>query len=306
MCPSLPPDPAAWRRQRRQSRPPRHRRLKHPWITTVLVLLAVLLGFGGLGSLLDHEKKPTSKTATVEGMATQPQPETRSPQATRSSPEPSAEPTVPIAAPPESPTPGVVVLRVIDGDTIELRGNGKIVPDGAVARVRLLAIDTPEHGACFADTATARTAELLPPGSSVRIERDIQLTDRYDRYLLYVWTEQNVFVNESLVRSGHAEATLYPPNDKHWSTISRAEEAARTADIGLWSACSDATATATTPNPTPEPPSPDPGKPPGLPDGPPAGASDVDCSDLPGPVWVGSDDPHRLDRDGDGIGCDTN
>ncbi|MFI8372139.1 excalibur calcium-binding domain-containing protein [Streptomyces sp. NPDC085466] len=42
------------------------------------------------------------------------------------------------------------------------------------------------------------------------------------------------------------------------------------------------------------------------PPGPPAGVPDVDCSDLPGPVWVGPSDPHRLDRDGDGIGCELN
>ncbi|MEU3278053.1 excalibur calcium-binding domain-containing protein [Streptomyces antibioticus] len=42
------------------------------------------------------------------------------------------------------------------------------------------------------------------------------------------------------------------------------------------------------------------------PPGPPAGIPDVDCSDLPGPVWVGPSDPHRLDRDGDGIGCELN
>ncbi|MER5180953.1 thermonuclease family protein [Streptomyces sp. NPDC002896] len=104
----------------------------------------------------------------------------------------------------------MVVLRVIDGDTIEVRGDGRIVPKGTVARVRLLEIDTPERGACFADAATARTIELLPPGSSARIQRDAELTDRYDRYLLYVWNERGTFVNQSLVSSGHAEAVLFP------------------------------------------------------------------------------------------------
>ncbi|HET6635520.1 MAG TPA: hypothetical protein VFH77_10925 [Streptomyces sp.] len=42
----------------------------------------------------------------------------------------------------------------------------------------------------------------------------------------------------------------------------------------------------------------------GLPAGPPPGP-DLDCSDLSGPVWVGGSDPHDLDRDGDGIGCDS-
>ncbi|MEU4201906.1 hypothetical protein [Streptomyces sp. NPDC045470] len=38
--------------------------------------------------------------------------------------------------------------------------------------------------------------------------------------------------------------------------------------------------------------------------GPSTGGPDVDCSDLDGPTRVGPDDPHRLDRDGDGVGCE--
>ncbi|WP_307679714.1 thermonuclease family protein [Streptomyces sp. V4I2] len=199
--------------------------------------------------------------------------------------------------------PSVVVLRVIDGDTLEMRGDGRVLPKNTVARVRLLEIDTPERGACFADNATARTATLLPPGSRVRAERDVELTDRYDRYLLYVWNEQGTFVNESLVRSGHAEAVLYPPNDKYWPRISDAEDAAQQAGAGLWTACHQQPETSITP---PDSSAPDTPARPDLPDGPPAGAPDVDCSDLSGPVWVGPDDPHRLDRDGDGIGCEAN
>jgi endonuclease YncB( thermonuclease family) len=206
--------------------------------------------------------------------------------------------------PPAAPPAGVVVLRVIDGDTIEVRGDGRIVPKDAVARVRLLEIDAPERGACFADAATARTAALLPTGSTVRTERDAELTDRYDRYLLYVWNEQGVFVNESLVHSGHAKAVLFPPNDKYWPTVSRAEDAAEKAGAGLWTACPvPPEPPASTPDTT-EPAAPDTSARPDLPNGPPAGP-DVDCSDLPGPVWVGPDDPHRLDRDGDGIGCES-
>ncbi|MFC8920134.1 thermonuclease family protein [Streptomyces sp. NPDC057116] len=132
---------------------------------------------------------------------------------------------------------GPVVLRVIDGDTIEVRGDGRVIPDGAVARVRLLEIDTPERGDCFSREATARTAELLPVGSRLRTERDVELKDRFDRYLLYVWNDKDVFVNESLVRSGHATKGLFEPNDKYWPTMTRAEDAARRAGAGLWSAC---------------------------------------------------------------------
>jgi endonuclease YncB( thermonuclease family) len=52
-----------------------------------------------------------------------------------------------------------------------------------------------------------------------------------------VWNESGVFVNESLVRSGHAKAVLFEPTDKHWKTMSEAETDARRAGAGLWSAC---------------------------------------------------------------------
>jgi hypothetical protein len=186
-----------------------------------------------------------------------------------------------------------------------VRGDGGIVPENTVARVRLLAIDTPERGACFADEATARTAALLPKGSTIRTERDTELMDRYDRYLLYVWNEQGAFVNESLVRSGHAKAIHFPPNDKYRSAISRAENAAEQTGVGLWTAGPGPPSALppTTPD-TPEPADPATLTRPGLPPGAPAGP-DLDCSDLNGPVWVGSDDPHRLDGDGDGIGCES-
>ncbi|WP_033328502.1 thermonuclease family protein [Streptomyces yerevanensis] len=206
-----------------------------------------------------------------------------------------------------------MVERIIDGDTIEVRGGSGILPQNQTTKVRLLEIDAPEVGTCYSSEATTRTAELLPVGSTVRIERDVELKDPYDRYLLYVWNDQDEFVNQSLVRTGHAKAVLYPPNDKYWPQISQAGDAAEQDLSGLWLAC-DTTATTPEEPDTPLPPDTDaPGAPlppdtdPGssLPPGPPSGP-DVDCSDLAGPVWVGDSDPHRLDRDGDGIGCDTN
>ena len=46
------------------------------------------------------------------------------------------------------------------------------------------------------------------------------------------------------------------------------------------------------------------GRPFGMPPGPAWYGVDLDCSDISGPVWVGGSDPHRLDGDGDGIGCE--
>jgi hypothetical protein len=122
--------------------------------------------------------------------------------------------------------------------------------------------------------------------------------------LLYVWNEHDAFVNRSLVADGYAESALYEPNDKYWQTISQAGDAAEQKGAGVWSGCE---AESESPPPPPRPETPEPSTPgDSYPQGPPADAPDVDCSDLPGPVRVGPGDPHRLDRDGDGIGCDTN
>lgn len=319
MCPSPPPDPDAWRDHSWQPSaegprdPKRPKRLKHPWITAVLVIVGLLLGLGGLGTLLDDGQQRTSGTTQpTQTSTTQPSGKPRSDSPADATKPPAEPPNRPAATPTTKPKPpstspaGGVVLRIVDGDTLEVRGDGRILPKDTVARVRLLEIDTPERGACFADKATARTTTLLPPGSRIRAERDVELTDRYDRYLLYVWNEQGTFVNESLVRSGHAEAVLYPPNDKYWTKISHAETHAQQTGAGLWTVCPEQPDTSSTPPDSPDSPAPDTTAHPDLPDGPPAGVPDVDCSDLPGPVWVGPDDPHRLDRDGDGIGCDAN
>lgn len=293
--------------------PRRPRRLNRLW-TVLLVLSLGVLALAGLGALVENQEKSASESTSNPT----PVPTTRAPAAPPSSeqsPSPTGSPSLaggsprapttattgnaPAAGVPKGSAP-VVVRRVIDGDTVEVRGDGRVVPRNASVRVRLLEIDTPERGTCYADAATDRTTALLPPGSTAHVVRDDELKDRYGRYLLYLWNDRGVFVNESLVRSGHAEAVLFPPNDKYWSRIARAEAAARRADTGLWGACPGPTK----PPATSHPPTSGPAHS-GLPDGPPAGIPDVDCSDLPGPVWVGSTDPHRLDRDGDGIGCEA-
>ncbi|WP_226962376.1 MULTISPECIES: thermonuclease family protein [unclassified Streptomyces] len=283
-------------------------------MTALLVVLVLVLGLGGLGALIGENPEPTRGTAAPTPLASTTQPSDQpgpDEPAGRTTP-PAGRSEGPAVAPTTKPPPrttapaGGVVLRIIDGDTLEVRGDGRILPKDTVSRVRLLQIDTPERGACFADEATARTTALLPPGSRFRAERDVELTDRHHRHLLYVWNERGTFVNESLVRGGHAEAVLYPPNDRYWSKISAAEEAAQRTGAGLWTACAEQPEATTAPSDPPDPPAPRAPSRPDLPDGPPAGAPDVDCADLPGPVWVGEDDPHRLDRDGDGIGCEAN
>jgi len=133
-----------------------------------------------------------------------------------------------------------VVVRLVDGDTVVLRGRGVGPLSGEPTRVRVLLVDTPEvHGEqeCFGQEASARAAELLPDGAEVRVEADRDPLDRYDRALLHVWTDDGVNVGEQLVREGLAEVLVVEPNDRYVEAFDAAEQQARAGGLGLWEAC---------------------------------------------------------------------
>jgi micrococcal nuclease len=138
-----------------------------------------------------------------------------------------------------APQSGAVqVVKVVDGDTIE------VAVGGQTEHVRLIGIDTPETKdprtpvECFGPEASARTAELLPPGTEVRLVRDAEERDRYDRLLAYVYrASDDLFVNLSLARDGFAGALTIRPNDSHADEIGAAVSEARREQRGLWPAC---------------------------------------------------------------------
>ena len=130
------------------------------------------------------------------------------------------------------------VVHVIDGDTL-------IVDVGGVEEhVRLIGIDTPETVAperpveCWGPEASARTKELLPPGTELRVERDSEARDHYGRLLAYVTrADDGTFVNLQLVEEGAADARSYPPNTARQPELDAAERGARAAGTGMWGAC---------------------------------------------------------------------
>jgi micrococcal nuclease len=133
------------------------------------------------------------------------------------------------------------VVRLTDGDTVQLRGLGSGPLRGDRTKVRILLVDTPElHPAqeCFGQQAAQRTAQLLPDGSTVRVQADRDATDRFGRTLLHVWNADGVNVGEALVREGYATVLQIDPNERYLEVFQDAEAAAREAGRGLWSACS--------------------------------------------------------------------
>ena len=130
------------------------------------------------------------------------------------------------------------VIRVIDGDTIELDTKEK---------VRYIGVDTPElHDPrkkveCFAKEAYLENQKLVE-GKSVRLDKDISDKDKYGRLLRYVYLDvkavtQSFFVNEYLVKEGYANVSTFPPDVKFSDLFLKAEKVARENKKGLWFSC---------------------------------------------------------------------
>ena len=113
-----------------------------------------------------------------------------------------------------------VVTRIIDGDTIDVRIDGKVV------RIRYLQMNTPERDQpCFKESSEAN--EDLVEGKTVRLVPDKELIDPYDRWLRHVYVGA-INVNRVLVAEGFAEAVYYSPNDMFLEEFQALErEAAR-------------------------------------------------------------------------------
>ena len=133
------------------------------------------------------------------------------------------------------------MVEVVDGDTVVVQ-----IAD-RTERVRLIGIDTPEATGgflpveCFGDEASAFTRSLLPAGTEVRLTRDVEARDRYDRLLAYVYRAvDGLFVNLEIAANGYAEALVIEPNAIHADAFYGAAARARDQGLGLWDACGSA------------------------------------------------------------------
>ena len=120
---------------------------------------------------------------------------------------------------------------VHDGDTLFLT-------DGT--KVRLLAVDTPEVGdnlECMGNEARDYLRTLLPEGSTIYTEVDVEPTDQYGRSLLFIWTSTGTLVNLQLVEQGYAEAVFIGANRLYEGQVEAAEDAAQDAGRGIWGDC---------------------------------------------------------------------
>lgn len=129
----------------------------------------------------------------------------------------------------------VAVVRIVDGDTLIVTGG---------IRVRLIGVDTPESVdpdrpvECFGQEASAALGRLVPPGTAVRLDYDVDRTDRFGRTLAYLYRQSDgLFVNAALVEGGYAQPATFPPNVAHANEFASLARQAREGGAGLWAAC---------------------------------------------------------------------
>ncbi len=129
---------------------------------------------------------------------------------------------------PEKPVRATVpcrVTKVTDGDSIVCAEQG---------RVRLLGIDAPElNQKPFGKQSRGALAAIIPPGSTVALEQDVQPRDKYGRLLAYAWREGRL-VNWEVARGGWVVTLTYPPNVQYVEHLQAAVTLARQEGLGLW------------------------------------------------------------------------
>jgi micrococcal nuclease len=130
------------------------------------------------------------------------------------------------------------VIHVLDGDTFKVKINGQEII------VRMLGINTPETvdprrpEECFGAKASHETKSILA-GNYVRLvlNKNREATDKYGRYLAYVFREDGLNVNEYLLSNGYAREYTYGKPYSEQRNYKRIEKIAQVAGMGLWSAC---------------------------------------------------------------------
>jgi micrococcal nuclease len=173
-----------------------------------------------------------------------------------------------------------IVTNVINGDTIEVDINGEAFT------VRYIGIAAPQkEGERYYTQAKEKNTELVL-GQTVTLVRDQSDTDEESRLLRYLFVG-DIFINFTLVNGGYALVELVPPDNSCYNILMQGQATAEAQAIGLHipqgANCHPSYPTICIPPPPP----------------------DLDCGvDITAKGFpVLPPDPHGLDGDNDGLGC---
>jgi len=126
------------------------------------------------------------------------------------------------------------VTKVVDGDTFW-------VADGSEKglKIRLIGVNTPEtvhpqKPVEYYGREASDYVKSILTGSKVKLQFDVNRTDRYGRTLAYVYLKDGTFLNADLIIKGYGQAMTVPPNVKYSEKFVELERKAREEKVGLW------------------------------------------------------------------------
>jgi len=253
---------------------------RKPWVRRwqfwLVVVVATFLAIGAIGNAATPGSSgDASRTSTVDDDPVR------------------ADDATPTSAPTQTTEPPVTLLYVAD----QKDGDSWVASDGKEYRLGL--INAPEHNERCGAEATAFTRTFLDDGFVV----DAYATDSYGRSVAEVRDKTGTSLNVALAKSGLGD-DRYLEQFRHENP-----DLGRRIDTALAQATTPACKKIVKAKPVPlvDKPKKAPkpanncmtGYSPCLPI-----VADLDCPDIGHPVTVTGSDPYRLDRDGDGTGCD--
>ena len=189
----------------------------------VTALAVTLAACGSATESIGTLAAPTTTAAPTNVPVTAETPTTPAPTATAAPTTTTEAPTTTEPPTTEAPTteaPAIVpelsytVLRVIDGDTVDIHAS-----DGNEFTVRLIGIDTPEADACEGPLAT-QTMTSLVNGKAVTLTAggDGEDIDKYGRFLRYVDTDTTdaglTMINMGLAKARYDSRDGYGRHDR--------------------------------------------------------------------------------------------
>lgn len=126
--------------------------------------------------------------------------------------------------------------KCVDGDTAKFEYKNETIT------ARFLAIDTPEtkhptkKEQPFGKEASNYTCNKLQNAAKIELEYDddSDKTDKYNRYLVWVWVDNNLLQKE-LIKNGLASVAYLYGDYKYTNELKTQEQIAEEKKIGIWS-----------------------------------------------------------------------
>ena len=204
--------------------------------------------------------------------------------------------------------PSGSVVSIGDGDTITINQDGQNI------KIRLGCVDAPEmKQSPYGEASRNRLKALLPIGSTVSI-REID-RDRYGRMVAEIY-KGNESINLAMVKEGQAVIyrQYFDGCKATQKQFNQAESQAKQKKLGFWNQASPMMPwdfrkgkTVASPKTIKQPTTSGKNCDPSYPDFCiPPNSPDLDCKDISARRFrVLPPDPHKLDRDKDGVGCEN-